>query len=60
MSDVRAPGSQPGTSRGRSCPQQVRGAVYEDGDESTETAGGGTIATPIVAGPTKGNNKKAR
>jgi len=58
MTDLRAPGNPGGGSRGKACTPYVSQPTYEDGDESSETATGGSIATPIVAKATRPNVNK--
>lgn len=54
MTDVRSPGSQSGTHHAKPCPEQNSGPHEAGNTGSATTVGGGSIASPVVAGPTKG------
>lgn len=54
MTDLRPAGSQPGTHKAKSAPQQNSGPHEAGNMGSATTVGGGTIAQPIVQGPTVG------
>lgn len=54
MSDLLAPGSQPGTHKAKSEPQKNAAPVEGTNSGTSTFVGGGSIAQPVVAGPTKG------
>ena len=53
MSDLRAPGTQPGVSKGKSESQKNQAPLASGNDGSADKVAG-TIATPVTPGKTSG------